>query len=60
MVPRPISPLAGRPFVLRLSLALDALIIALERPRTPPARREALRREKMRLERAAPLRGAQR
>ena len=60
MIPRSPSPLAGRPFVLGLSLALDRVIIALEQPRTPPARREALRREKARLERAVPARGAQR
>lgn len=42
-----------RPFVRSLSLALDGLIVALERPTIPPSRRDALRREKDRLERLA-------
>jgi hypothetical protein len=50
------SPFARRPFHRRLSLALDRVIIALERSATWPDRREALRREKARLEQSVPTR----
>lgn len=45
-----LAPTPRRPFVKSLSLVIDATIIALEAA-TSPARRDALRREKARLER---------